>query len=352
MLTSEMLNFTPPAIEKAEILKALSVQFALTGDLSPLEGERDQNHRLETTAHERYVVKISGPGESADVVDFQIGVLLHAKKAIPDIAVPHVVQTVSGKFVGEIIDAKGQRLMLRVLSYVDGEPVAAGAAATLEMAYNAGLYTGQLAYALRDFTHPASSKFMAWNVANGLVADPELWAVAGSDVQALQRYLRPHLKDKFLPALSRTRYQVIHNDSHADNLLRAHSDATEPCGLIDFGDVTTGPLVNDAAIVALGMIERSGDPVAIAAQAIAGYHHSHPLRPDELDLMYDGILARSILQVLLFDFKIAHNASTSGFARQMRPMFMETTQMLLDFGNDPFQNAILNICSAEVSFET
>jgi Ser/Thr protein kinase RdoA (MazF antagonist) len=46
--------------------------WGLEGEFTPLDGERDQNHRVTAADGTRYVLKVSAAGESEGAVDFQV----------------------------------------------------------------------------------------------------------------------------------------------------------------------------------------------------------------------------------------------------------------------------------------
>ncbi|WP_366664530.1 phosphotransferase, partial [Mesorhizobium sp.] len=48
-----------------------------------------------------------------------------------------------------------------------------------------------------------------------------------------------------LPRLSKTRRQVVHQDSHGGNILVDPNDSTSPVGIIDFGDMGYNSIVAD-----------------------------------------------------------------------------------------------------------
>ena len=79
---------------------------------------------------------------------------------------------------------------------------------------------------------------------------------------------------------------MIHNDANEHNVLVGDDGAVS--GLIDFGDVVWSA----ARVRARGRRARtrcwaSDDPVRAVVPVVAGYHEVAPLRPDELEVLFD-----------------------------------------------------------------
>lgn len=341
MPLADRLGFAPPNFSKDHILERLESCFGLGGQLHPLEGERDQNFRLDTTAGETYLVKISGDNEDRAVVDFHCRALLHLQQEDPALPLPRIVKTLDTRLYTTISAGKNP---LRVLSYLPGKPLAAGEPPTTGLAANAGCFLGRVSAALKDFSDPAQGHFMAWDLGNGLLDDDAIWVSGAADIRALESELRPMLKQRVLDRLPGLRRQVVHQDAHQDNLLRAQADSETVLGLIDFGDMIEAAIVCDLAILCLGFVERSTCAQDCVAHAVAGYHSEFPLLAEELDLLFDTMLARETLTVLLSDFKIAHHASASDYIHEARPGLMKSLVKLRKIGAGEFRDAIFDLC--------
>ena len=63
-LSAVDLNFNPPSFPLAQLRDCAREFWGLEGELTPLDGERDQNHRLTTADGTSYVLKVSAAGES------------------------------------------------------------------------------------------------------------------------------------------------------------------------------------------------------------------------------------------------------------------------------------------------
>ena len=85
---NDMLTTTPDfSIEAAAAL--LREHYGLTGTLSPLASERDQNFKVEA-AGETFILKIVNAAEPAVESDFQTALLAHIGTYAGDLPVPHI----------------------------------------------------------------------------------------------------------------------------------------------------------------------------------------------------------------------------------------------------------------------
>ncbi len=308
--------------------------------LHPLEGERDQNFRLHTGDGSVYVVKISGDDEDREVVAFQTGALLHIQSNNPELGVPRVQKTAGEDWHANI---GSEANFFRVLTYLAGMPMSCGPLSSAALAGNAGIFLGRIATTLRNYTHPRENYFMPWNMTNGLLDKDEIWSCGGEDIRALESELRPGCRQT-VAALMQQRMQVVHNDAHQDNLLIDNPDSEQVTGMIDFGDLVRTALVCDLAILCLAFAETSSTAETSVANVVAGYHAEYPLLKQEVDLVYETMLTRETLAVLLFDFKIALDASASNYVRESRPGLMRGLLRLRNIGACAFRDAIFDTC--------
>jgi hydroxylysine kinase len=313
----------------------------LSGELVPLEGERDQNLRLTRANGDAFVVKISNAMEAAEVVDFQHKALIHIQQSAPHLPVPRPLPTLKGHPWCAIGEKSNH---FRVLSYVEGLPVTVARFGSTRLAQSAGEFMGKISSLMLNFNHPNAEYFMAWDLNNKLLANDELWDCAADDLRSLESALRPRICAQTLPSLASLRRQVVHHDAHQHNLLVDSPESETIAGLIDFGDIINTAVVSDLAIVSLGFAEDRPNPEISVAHVVTGYHDQYPLLKQEIDLLFEVMLAREVLTVLLFDFRIAHNASASEYVCDSRPELMKALQNLMSIGGESFRDAIFDHC--------
>ena len=119
-LSAVDLNFNPARFPLEQLVVFAREHWGVTGEFEPLEGERDQNHRVTSADGRSYVLKVSAAGESEGAVDFQVAALRHLERHAPDLPVPRVIASRAGNDREWIADANTARHMVRLLSWIRG----------------------------------------------------------------------------------------------------------------------------------------------------------------------------------------------------------------------------------------
>ncbi len=297
-------RFTPPTFDAATVADKVADEYGLTGEWAPLVGERDQNFRLSTEDGCKFVVKIAGPDEDPDVADFQVQALLFLEKGSPQIPVPRIVRAKTGRCLSELVNGKGVKHVLRVVTYLDGIPYGEGAFPDAENLQKIGAFQAKTVNALAGFEHRASRHFMPWNLSNGIAVSGHLWAEAAGDARKLAAPLLHRLRHEVLPKLNAGPSQIIHNDAHPYNLLRANAASQDVVGLIDFGDMVHAPIINDLAVTAAAFLKPGKEDLGTVENLLIGFHRVHPLSAAQVSLLWDAMTLRLLITILLSDIKL------------------------------------------------
>lgn len=303
-ITPEDMRFNPPDFPAELIAPLIDCEYDLSGSWRALDGERDQNFRLDTSEGASYVVKIAGPDEDPALTDFQVQALLYLEAGSPEVPVPRLIRTRAGECLSAVADATGAVHAIRVVTFLPGIPYGEGTFPDTEHLRELGAFMGRVVNALAGFEHPASRHFMPWNLANGVAVSRKLWANAEADARELCAPLLDRLRDEVLPALNALPSQVIHNDGHTYNLLRPDAEDQRVVGLIDFGDMVYAPIIDELAVTATTFQRLCPEPLHAVEHLLAGFHQVHPLSDAEVSLLWDAINLRLLITVLLSDVKV------------------------------------------------
>ena len=206
-----------------------------------------------------------------------------------------------------IIDDKGEAHSVRLLSFLPGIPIRDCVPPSLVACRAVGRLQGRICAALLGFSHEAEDHFMPWDAMNGLLVSPTLCSnyLPGK----LQPVCRPHLdrlEHESLPRMHALPAQVIHNDAHTGNVLCDPDNPAEITGIIDFGDLAHRPVLTDLATSLTSFMGHAEDPLAAASALVGGFDEVFSIPHEQLELLYDALLARSILTVQLLSFRIRH----------------------------------------------
>ena len=300
-LTPEDLRFTPPELPYDVVLDVVSEHWQITGEPSPLSGERDQNIRLRTADGSSYVVKVSSPVEDPMLADYQTRALQHVTAADATIPIPHVVASSTGES-SQLLTLDSGDHIVRVLTWVDGVPLGEFPPPDIGTAAQIGRLQGRMCKALADFSHPAATHFMPWDILNGLIESEQMIELLDPQRETCAEALR-RLIDDSLPQMRALPHQVIHNDAHGYNLMCDPDEPARITGLIDFGDLAYRPLVVDLAVSLESLFERVDSPYEIASAVVGNFRAVLAIEDEQLELLLDAIIARAIMLVQLLEFQ-------------------------------------------------
>ena len=291
----DVLVAPPPDLTSDEALDLAERIFGVTGDVIPLDGERDQNFRV-TGPSGSFVLKVSNTGEDPAAVDMQTRALAHLAAVDPELPVPRVRPTLAGE---AFTRADGH--VVHLVTWIDGEMLEPGRLGRggLEAF---GALAGRTARALRGFFHPAAGRTLLWDLKQTPGVRPFLGHLEGERA-ALVESVFDRFDEHVAAALPSLRAQVVHADLTLTNVV--FDAERRPSGVIDFGDLVHTPLVCDLAVT-LASVMRGGDETwADAAAMLRGYRRHVELDGAEVDVVGDLVAARLAAGVVISAWRAA-----------------------------------------------
>ena len=338
-------RLTPsPPVTEPDAAEAILTCYGLTGPLTRLPGEADDNFLLDTTDQGRYVVKFAHLRADPAVVNLQVRVLRHIEATAPGLPVPRVLApswTVvpDGPLRGRVVHA---------LSYLDGRLLKTVTTdPPLRRALGGTL--AELGQALRGFDDPLVRRPLLWDLAQLPQLRPLAAERSPSPRTTLIQAQLARLIAGTSPRLATQRTQVLHNDFSPDNTLIS-ANGTRVAGVIDFGDVIVTALVNDVAIAAAYLLGDGagddGDLLAPALDLVAGYHAVTPLTAAELALLPDLVLGRVVARIVISEWRAERFPENRGYVLRNTPRAWEQLNRLLSIGAGEFAARILEATRA------
>ncbi len=287
----DLLETPAPSFSDGEVNEIAKKYFGLTGALSPLDSERDQNFRLKTKTGAQYVIKIANSAEDLAMIDMQVKALEHIALTNPDLPVPKVFLSRNGLAIEQVQTKEGLKHSVRILTYLPGTPPE-DAPTEQALLRPMGISLAQLTQSLRGFFHHGAKYELLWDLKHTAKLRQYLPHITDAGHHELASYFLDRFDQQVLPQIPKLRAQIVHNDLTPDNIVVAENDPGRIVGLIDFGDLTHTPLIVDLATTVAQMLRGHNDLVRAAAEVIAGYHEIIPLEAAELRVLYDLIAAR------------------------------------------------------------
>lgn len=277
------LETPPPALSAADLARIAQEQFGLSGTLRPLPSERDQNARL-TTDRGEFVLKIANPSEDPALIDMQEKALQHLA-ALGVEGVPQIVPTLAGEPHADVMTDNGPAIA-RIVTWIAGTPLARTPRGP-DALYALGRFMGTIARAMQGFGHPAACRHdFQWSLdhVGGLV--PHVADIADPARRALVAGLFDDHADNIAPRLPALRAQVLHGDANDWNVITDPENPGRIAGLIDFGDMCHGRLVNELAIALAYALIDQPDLYTATRAVVEGFTQEMPLTEDEADLVF------------------------------------------------------------------
>ena len=326
----KFLDRNPPHFSEAESRRIARELFDLRGDFRPLKSERDQNYHIRTAMGQEYVLKLSNIVEDPGVIDFQTQALAYIAQQDPALPVPRVVRAISGDAFAIAAGDNGERHITRVLTFLPGIPLNESPIG-LALWRDLGKIAGRMDLALRGFFHPSARQAHPWDITRCAELRPHTIHVADADARQSIENVLDHMATDILPRLRRLRHQVIHNDLDANNTLTVPGRTDNIAGIIDFGDMIYAPTVVEVAIAAHDAVDE-GDFLDAVCAVVAGFDSVLPLEEEEIDLVYDLILARLALTATVIAWRKMMRPEQPDYIHESEAPCWEAIDRLLTLG--------------------
>src|SRR6516225_1075010 len=318
-LAGDPLASVPPAFSDGAARRILRDGFGVTGSLTALAGERDQNFRVDTADGPRFLFKISNPADTRPVLDMQTAALRHIEQVDPALPVMRTIPCTSGDPWTEVRGPDGRTYPVRLFTFLPGRTLPASALSAGALR-SVGQATARLGRALRGFFHPAADYEILWDITRLPALRPMLGHVPDAARRAQVARVLDRFEAQVAPVLPGLRAQVIHADLSLNNLLLGEDHQVS--GIVDFGDMTHAPLVCDLAVAIADVLHGRDDAIEAAGAIIGGYVSVTPLEDEEAGLLADLVAARLVTEVTvtawrqrLYPDNVAYAASGEPGAR-------------------------------------
>ena len=321
---ASLFAFDRPNLDDTAIEAILDTHWGISGQLAPLPGERSHNSLVTTPLRGQYVLQVQSSTELPEAIALQTDAMLHIERVAAHLPVSRVVHTVGGASLASA-QVDGHVHLARLVTYLPGVTFDPDEPLRPEAYVSIGALLGEIGAALASFEHQVPDHFMPWDIGNGLLVDPRIRPGISIDSARALDEVDARLSD-VAHTIKHVRQQIIHNDGHAGNLLRASADSDVVTGVIDFGDIAHTAIAADVAIAAESFAPDHTDPAEVTALLALGYHRHHPLTEDEISAMPELVLARLALSVLLVEVQIRESVHLADRARRALPFVIDRLQ--------------------------
>lgn len=276
--------------------------YGFSSTASPLPSERDQNFLLLAESGEKFVFKIANSIEERAMLEAQQQAMTLVSQQSS--FCPSIVPTLTGETISEI-QSNNAAHFAWLITYLDGVPLGTVRRHSDDLLRSLGGCLGRVDRALSSFDHPAIHRDFHWDLANGLREVRKYQSlIANADIQQLVGKLADDFERNTSQLLPKLRRSAIHNDANDYNVLVGggkdlYSRNQQVVGLVDFGDMVFSYTVGNLAIAIAYAILDKADPLAAAAQIVAGYNSEFALTKDEIAALFGLVKLRLCVSVCM-----------------------------------------------------
>ena len=304
-----------PGVAISESLAAgvLEELYGLTGSLSLLTGERDQNFRLAAAGRDGFIFKVWGLSQPADEAELLAATLAFLECSASGLPVPRLVPSRDGRSVITFKDHLGNERRAIAYTFLPGLSLS-GVERTISQHCQCGTMLAELAITLANFSHPAMYRTLIWDLRHL----PSLQMLVPQIVdlpfrEFVQRFLNAFEKG-VMNHLARVPHQFVHNDFNARNIIVNADDPSRIAGIIDFGDAVHTARVIDVAVGIIGQLSTYGTAELAMGEFVEAYATVSPLSGEERALLPSLVAARIVQNVVMTSWYRSRQPSDGHFA--------------------------------------
>lgn len=297
---ADPLEAPPPRFSLGAVEAVLGAQYGLSGSITALDSERDQNFRVRTPDAQTFLLKISNQADGLAALEMQTEAMLHIRAQDPELPVMQPLRTSIGEYLGAVADDDGIEHHVRLFTFLAGQTAAVGQL-SFEDLHAFGSVVARVGKALRGFWHPAGGYRILWDLKHAPGLRPLLDAMSDHPRRRLLTQVLDRFDGRVATALPGLRSQLIHNDLTLDNVL---FDNGRVSGIVDFGDLTHTALICDLAVALVSVMWEREDPLEAGRATIEGYRAITSIEGAETDVLGDLIAARLASLIIIANWRV------------------------------------------------
>jgi len=286
-----------PSLSQAQAHALLRTHYGLVGDLTALGSQQDLNLRVDAPQG-RFVLKACHGSYAQVELQAQHAALAYLREQ--GLPVPAVQVAQEGETL-LAVDIDGQPLRVRLLDYIDGQPLTRLKHMPPRLMAELGRLCARLDLALVDFDHPGLERTLQWDPQHAQALIEHLLPVLQDAGQRTRIEQATRLASEHLaPLAERLPTQAVHLDITDDNTVWARDEQRQwqLQGVIDFGDLSRTWRIADLSVTCAALLHHAeGDPLRILP-AVSAYQALNPLTEAELRALWPLVLNRAAVLVL------------------------------------------------------
>ncbi|XP_008052507.1 hydroxylysine kinase [Carlito syrichta] len=358
---SEALAKPTLSEEQASVLVESVFGFRVS-KIHPLPSYDDQNFHVHilrtkdtTDGPTEYVFKISSTeaSKNPDLIEVQNHIMMFLKAAGFPIA--SVCRTKGDHTTSLVSIDSGSEIkshLVRLLTYLPGRPIAE-IPIHPPLLYEIGRLAANLDRTLEKFQHPKLSSLhqenFIWNLKNVPLLEKYLHALGQNRNREIVEQVIKRFKEEVMTKLSHFRECINHGDLNDHNILiesskSASGDAVyQVSGILDFGDMSYGYYVFEAAITIMYMMIESKFPIQAGGHVLAGFESVIPLTAAERGALFLLVCSRFCQSLVIAAYSCQLHPENKDYLMMTAKTGWKHLQQMFDMGQEAVE---------EIWFET
>lgn len=274
-------------------------------NIKKLNGYENFNYLI-STEKENFIFKTYTPNDDLiDLIEAENDALLFLNNQSKRTPTP--IPFLDGKYVKPLI-VNGQELTCRLLSFLEGQFLG-DVKHSESLLSSFGTAVAQLDLKLQSFkSYTIKARKFEWDIQHLFLNEKYIQDILVAKDRALVNYFFQQFIENVEPVINNLRFAYIHNDTNEWNVLTNNDKVT---GIIDFGDLTYSPLINELAVSLTYICYDKEEPLEWVDAFIRTYHKVIPLRENELSVLYYCIAAKLCISVCNSAHSRLHNPDNS-----------------------------------------
>ena len=290
-----IFNSLPPKINQIHFIEWLKNTYPFLKKnffiLKKFNSERDLNFLIKSHNSPSFVLKISNPQESKELLLLQDFILdnLNKRDSIKSI-IPKKIH----KAIFSYTDLLGRLCYVRILHFIEGNMYAL-VKHNEYLEKSLGTMLGNLSSELKNLNKPAAFRDFEWDPSNILWLKKDLKLFKGRKKNILLKNINEH--NFFVQNnKKKLRYSLTHGDVNNFNLVVKKNEVV---GLLDYGDMIYAPTINDLAIALSYALMNKNDLYSSLKNIVTAYHDRFKISFDEIFSLMTLVKARLSITVVM-----------------------------------------------------
>jgi 4-aminobutyrate aminotransferase-like enzyme/Ser/Thr protein kinase RdoA (MazF antagonist) len=283
----ELLS-SKPTFTSSEALEFSIAHLGLSGQISELPSERDQNFKISDSTSQEWVLKISNSDTPLESIQLQQDITRHLNTRFNNDTFPACPTGSAETFQSIKSERTGISHPCRIVPFRKGATWASYTPINEEHVEQLGLLLGKITRELQGFDHEGAHRHLQWDLLNAAAVIREgIDKITSVKERSLIMASLEHYEKEVEEKHQACRRSIIHGDANDHNIVINHVNLEQApqIALIDFGDAVHSSTINELAIAMAYALFDARDPLASAAQLVGSFHREFPLLEEEISLL-------------------------------------------------------------------